>query len=198
MKIREALQKLFGSAGLTDDAKQKVLAEIDKIPDMEIKEEAGVTPPTPPTPPKSPELPDNISPEVRALLQSLTDQNKALDAKVTELLAEKDKHNKTLEDKAKAEFDAKVKKAIDDAVREGKIPAKDTAKQERFTKLLNANFEDTISLISELPSLTKSQGSTTGGQGQGQQGQSKAPIIGSRNPKIMEYVNNTVKEYSTN
>ena len=195
MKIREMLRTLFGSAGLSDDAKQKVEAEINKIPDIEIKEEAGE--PEKKTGTQG-ELPPNISPEIRALIQSLTDQNKALDAKLTELLAEKDKHNKTLEDKAKAEFDAKVKKAVDDAVREGKIPAKDTAKQERFTKLLNADFDGTSAIINELPSLTKSQGSTTGGQGQGQQSQSKAPIIGSRNPKIMEYVNNTVKEYSTN
>lgn len=195
MKIREMLRTLFGSAGLSDDAKQKVEAEINKIPDIEIKEEAGE--PDKKTGSQG-ELPPNISPEIRALIQSLTDQNKALDAKLTELLAEKDKHNKTLEDKAKAEFDAKVKKAVEDAVKEGKIGAKDTAKQERFTKLLNAYFDGTVAVINELPSLTKSQGSTTGGQVQGQQSQSKAPIIGSRNPRIMEYVNNTVKEYSTN
>lgn len=195
MKIREMLRTLFGSAGLSDDAKQKVEAEINKIPDIEIKEEAGE--PDKKTGSQG-ELPPNISPEIRALIQSLTDQNKALDAKLTELLAEKDKHNKTLEDKAKAEFDAKVKKAVEDAVKEGKIGAKDTAKQERFTKLLNADFDGTVAVINELPSLTKSQGSTTGGQVQGQQSQSKAPIIGSRNPRIMEYVNNTVKEYSTN
>lgn len=195
MKIREMLRTLFGSAGLSDDAKQKVEAEINKIPDIEIKEESGE--PDKKTDKKT-ELPDNLSPEIRALVQSLADQNKALDAKVSELLAEKDKHNKTLEDKAKAEFDAKVKKAVEDAVKEGKIPAKDTAKQERFTKLLNADFDGTLAVINELPSLTKSASSTTSGSGQGQQSQSKAPIIGSRNPKIMEYVNNTLKEYSTN
>jgi hypothetical protein len=193
MKIREMLRTLFGSAGLSDDAKLKVEAEINKIPDIEIKEEAGE--PDKKTGTQG-ELPPNISPEIRALIQSLTDQNKALDAKLTELIAEKDKHSKTLEDKAKAEFDAKVKKAVEDAVKEGKIGAKDTAKQERFTKLLNADFDGTLAVITELPSLTKSQGSTTGSQGQ--QSQSKAPIIGSRNSKIMEYVNNTVKEYSTN
>jgi hypothetical protein len=197
MKIREALQKLFGSAGLTDDARQKVLAEIDKIPDMEIKEESGGTPPTPPTPPKPPELPDNISPEVRALIQSLTDQNKALDAKLTELLSEKDANKKTLEAKAKAEFDAKVKKAIEDAVKEGKIGAKDTAKQERFTKLLNADFDGTVAVINELPSLTKSQSSTTGGQGQGQQGQN-SQLFAPRNAGIAKYVNEGLKQYTTN
>ena len=41
MKIREMLRTLFGSAGLSDDAKQKVEAEINKIPDIEIKEESG-------------------------------------------------------------------------------------------------------------------------------------------------------------
>ena len=194
MKIREMLRTLFGSAGLSDDAKQKVEAEINKIPDIEIKEEAGGAPPTPPKPP---ELPDNISPEIRALIQSLTDQNKALDSKLTELLSEKDANKKTLEAKAKAEFDAKVKKAVEDAVKEGKIGAKDTAKQERFTKLLNADFDGTLAVITELPSLTKSQGSTTGSQGQGQQGQN-SQLFAPRNAGIAKYVNEGLKQYTTN
>ena len=194
MKIREMLRTLFGSAGLSDDAKQKVEAEINKIPDIEIKEEAGE--PDKKTVSQG-ELPPNISPEIRALIQSLTDQNKALDAKLTELLSEKDANKKTLEAKAKAEFDAKVKKAVEDAVKEGKIGAKDTAKQERFTKLLNADFDGTVAVINELPSLTKSQSSTTGGQGQGQQGQN-SQIFAPRNAGIAKYVNDGLKQYTTN
>lgn len=199
MKLREMLRNIFSSAGLADEAKQKVEAEIAKIPDVEIKEAEQQQQQTGGTGGTSTDLPPNVSPEIRALVQSLSDQNKALDAKLTDLIAEKDKNAKTLEERAKAEFADKVKKEIADAIAAGKIPAKDTAKQERFTKLLTANFEETKAIIAELPNLTRSaNGQSQSDSSQSQSGQQKTPIIGSRNQRIMDYVNNTLKEYSTN
>lgn len=88
----------------------------------------------------------------------------------------------------------KIDSIINKAIEEKRIPKDNTELQEKYKKVLSADIETGESIISGLPSLEIQNTQTTVNTSTQQQGLGKPnTLIGSGvNPKILDYVKNTV------
>lgn len=191
MKLRQIFDSIIGVLGLSDEVKAKAQAEINKLPDVEIKEAETQQTTTTATPPTH-EIPKGLDADTAKLIQSLYQENKTLQASVEKLLQNEEERNKAVETQRKTEFTNKVKSTIDEAIKSGKIGAKDTAKITRYTKLLEQDFDNAKAILDEMKPLTQS--TQTGGKSGGTEGEKpKMPFNGfGVKSGIADYVNKTV------
>lgn len=194
MKLRAILTSIVTALGLTEDAQKKAVEEINKVPDVEIKE--AETQQTTTTTQSTAEVPKGLDADAAKLFQSLLQENKTLQASVEKLLQNEEERNKAVETQRKTEFTNRVKTTVDEAIKAGKIGAKDTVKITRYTKLLEQDFDNAKAILDEMKPLTQS--AQTGGKTGGESGEKPKQVFNSFGAKagIMDYVNKTVN--STN
>ncbi len=90
--------------------------------------------------------------------------------------AKREAAEKTLAEKAKADTQAKVKSAVEKAISEGRIPAKNEEQVKKWTARLESNFEDASELLAAIPAKATGGGRTDAGQ----QGGSGSPGVGAQ------------------
>lgn len=134
-KIIELLKKM---GVLADDKVDEVKNSLGEI----VKDEPG--PPTPP-PTSPPTLPTNVSPELKAFFENMSNQINALTAQNKSLMASLDKERSDREsmikiqnDQAKAEKERKISDAVDDAIKKGYYPE---SKRETIKKIATNDLE---------------------------------------------------------
>ncbi len=125
---------------------KKLFPDNPEVASLEIEESA-----TPAKPAPAVTSTDPAVAELKTTVDTLLAENGKLLNAITEMKTRSDNQEKLITDKAKTEQAQKVQSAIDTAIKEGRIPAKNDAVIASYKSLLEANFDSASSVIAALP-----------------------------------------------
>ncbi len=140
-QLREFLKTLFPDKATEIEA----LAD-DKLGDMLPKQPA--TPPATPTPAST-----NVA---DPMVAALAEQVKALQASIGNLVSQNEKSQEQIMKSAKDQKAKEIADLLADAVAKGRIPAKNEELKAKYQKMLEADYDTTKDIISNLPAIAPS------------------------------------------
>jgi len=143
MKLRAMFQAVIAALSLTDEQKTKADVAIGTIPDVEFDGDKKVED-------KKPD--ESTKAENEALKAMLAKQNEALES-LTKRFADQDAATTA---KAKSDRDKSITDLVEAAKKDGRIPAQNAAEVERWSKLLNADFENGKAVLDAVPKTINS------------------------------------------